>query len=51
MMGISLSQSPYSKGMYNRDNVELDRRRGEPSSAKFEIHMYLGIFFWRQAAL
>jgi hypothetical protein len=27
------------------------RRRGEPSSAKFEIHMYLGIFFWRQAAL
>ncbi len=26
--------------------------RGEPSSAKFEIPMlYLGIFFWRQAAL
>jgi hypothetical protein len=26
-------------------------RRGEPSSAKFEIPMYLGIFCWRQAAL
>jgi hypothetical protein len=25
--------------------------RGEPSSAKFEILMYLGIFFWQQAAL
>jgi hypothetical protein len=31
--------------------AQLFVRRGEPSSAKFEIPMYLGIFFWRQAAL
>ena len=32
-------------------SVDCKLRRGEPSSAKFEIPMYLGIFFWRQAAL
>jgi hypothetical protein len=36
----------------NGDQIDYDiMRRGEPSSAKFEIPMYLGIFFWRQAAL
>ena len=29
----------------------LPSRRGEPSSAKFEIHVYLGIFFWWQTDL
>ncbi len=32
-------------------SILVQDRRGEPSSAKFEIHMYPGIFFWRQAAL
>ncbi len=30
---------------------ECVKRKGEPSSAKFGIHMYPEIFFWQQAAL